>query len=334
MTLGEVMMAYLVRPGAGGGAALILACFSMAIAQPPPAPPPQEAPPTIKVDVSLVNVLFSVRDKRGGLVSNLTQDDFTLYEDGKMQEIRRFSRESDLPLTIGLLVDVSVSQRALIEEERRAARQFFSQILRKQDLAFLISFGSEAELLQDLTNSVPLLSRGLEELRISASVSGIHPGPVPTSQPPRGTLLYDAVYLASTEKLKGEVGRKAVVLITDGVDQGSRVKLEEAIQAAHKSDVIVYSIYYYDPSFYGWGFGTSDSALRRMSEETGGRLMKVSRRNTLQSIFDEIQQEMRSQYTLAYSPTNSARDGAFRRIEIRPRRKDLKVQARKGYFAL
>jgi VWFA-related protein len=312
--------------------------FASLLAQQPQKPPPAQEPeePTIKVDVDVVNILCSVRNKQGGLVSSLEKDDFLVTEDGKAQAIKYFARETDLPLTIGLLVDVSRSQENLIETERHAAAQFFSSVLRQKDLAFLISFGSEAELLQDLTGSPKLLRAALDELRISAHVGGLHPGPVPTASQPRGTILYDAVYLAAKDRLTGEVGRKAIVLITDGVDMGSRLKLEEAIEAAHKADAIIYSIYYVDPSaYYGrYGFGgMSDSALKKMSEQTGGRLFRVGKKTPLPAIFDEIQAEMRSQYAIGYTPTNAVKDGGFRRVEVKTRDKDLKVQARKGYYA-
>jgi VWFA-related protein len=258
-----------------------------------------------------------------------------VFEDGKEQNIHVFTKESDLPLTIGLLVDVSRSQENLIEIERRAALQFFRQVLRKKDLAFLISFGSEAELVQDYTNSTKLLDAGLNQLRVDAPVGGFGPGPVPTVGQPRGTILFDAVYLAANEKLKGEVGRKAMILITDGVDQGSRLKLREALEAAQKADCIIYSVYYVDWGAYGpfGGGGGGEGDLKKMSEETGGRVFKVDRKHTLDMIFDEIQREMRSQYSLGYSPTNAAKDGSFRRLEIRTNQKDYRVQARKGYYA-
>src|SRR3982751_1619070 len=218
--------------------------------------PDQDLPPTIKVDVDIVNVLASVRDKRGAVVSTLEKNDFTVLEDGKPQEIKYFTRDTDLPLTIGLLVDVSGSQRNLIDVERNAASQFFREVLRKKDLAFLISFGEETELLQDYTGSPRLLTEGLGQLRPSSGVSGIHPGPVPTMGGPRGTVLYDALYLATNEKLKGEVGRKVIVVITDGVDQGSRLTRNQAIEAAQKSDAVIYSIAYEDSSAYGGGFGS------------------------------------------------------------------------------
>ncbi|MEO7144595.1 MAG: VWA domain-containing protein [Bryobacteraceae bacterium] len=293
---------------------------------------PQDAPPTIKVDVNLVNVLFSVRNKSGGLVGNLEKSDFTIAENGQQQEIKYFTREADLPLTLGLLVDVSLSQQRLIETEKRAASAFFSQVLRKKDEAFLISFGEDAELLQDYTNSARLLNSGLDQLKLSAPVGGLHPGPVPTMSHMRGTILYDAVYLATAEQLRGQVGRKAVVLITDGIDEGSRYTKEKAIEAAQKADAIIYSIEYMDRGAYGM-FMPSDSALRQMSEDTGGRVFRVDRKHSLDDVFREIQDELRSQYAIGYAPTNSARDSTFRKIDIRTTSKDLKVQARKGYYA-
>jgi VWFA-related protein len=302
--------------------------------QKPPAEPEQA--PTIKVEVDVVSVLCSVRNRQGGLVGDLAKDDFLVSEDGKPQTIKYFTRETDLPLTLGLLVDVSRSQERLIDIEKNAASQFFSAMLRKQDLAFLISFGSEAELLQDYTSSPRLLRSALDGLKVKSPLGGVMPGPVPTVYQPRGTVLYDAVYLAATDRLKGQVGRKALVLITDGVDQGSRLKLSDALEAAQKADAIIYSIYYVDPgAYYGHGYfgGVSDSALRKLSEDTGGRVFRVSKRDTLPSIFEQIQREMRSQYALGYTPTNPIGDGTFRRLDVKTRQKDLKVQARKGYYA-
>ena len=300
--------------------------------------PAEDLPPPIKVDVDVVNVLVSVRDKHNGLIGNLTKDDFTVFEDGKQQTVKYFTRETDLPLTMGLLIDVSGSQRNLIDIERRAASQFFSSVLRKKDEAFLISFGEECELLQDYTSSPRLLQAGLERLRVSSGVSGIHPGPVPTISQPRGTVMFDAVYLAAKEKLTTEVGRKAMILITDGVDQGSRVKREEAIESAQKADAVIYSIYYFDPSAYGGGpffmHGGGEGDLRRMSDDTGGHVFKVDRKHTLDQVFKELQDEMRSQYAIGYTPTNEKKDGGFRRLEIRLKDKNLKVQARKGYYAV
>jgi VWFA-related protein len=298
--------------------------------------PADDAPPSITVDVSLVNILASVHDKHGGLIGNLTKDDFTVLEDGKPQTIKYFTREIDLPLTIGLLIDVSASQRNLLDIEKRAAHQFFAQVLRKKDEAFLISFGEDSELLQDYTNSPKLLQAGLSQLQVNSGVGGFGPGPVPTISQPRGTVLYDAVYLAANEKLRAEVGRKVIVLITDGIDEGSKLKIEEAIEASQKSDVVIYSIDYADPSAYGpFSFGSvSDFALQRMSGETGGRVFKVDRRHSLDDAFKELQDEMRSQYSIAYTSTNPEQDGSFRKLIVKVGDKNLKVQVRKGYYAI
>jgi len=307
--------------------------------------PPQQAKPvpidelpTIKADVNVVSVLASVRDKKGALVPNLNKEDFTILEDGKPQEIKYFTRETDLPLTIGLLIDVSGSQRNLIEIERNAASQFFSKVLQKKDEAFLISFGEEAELLQDYTGSARLLTNAMRDLRVSSGVGGLGPGPVPTAGGPRGTVLYDAIYLAAHDQLQKQVGRKVIVVITDGVDEGSRLRIEDAIMAAQKADAVIYSIEYSDPGAYGgfgWGMGSAGSGyLHRMSDDTGGHVYKVDRKNTLDVVFKELQDEMRSQYAIGYTPQNDSKDGAYRKLDIKLSNKDLKAQARKGYYAM
>jgi len=320
---------------------LVFTVGAVLLAQTPPQQ--QKLPddlPTIKVDVDVVNVLASVRDKRNSLVPNLEQNDFTILEDGKPQPIKYFTRETDLPLTIGLLIDVSGSQANLIQIERDAAAQFFTQVLRKKDEAFLLSFGEEAELLQDYTNSAKLLIAGMRDLRVSSGVGGFGPGPVPTAGQPRGTVLYDAVYLAASEKLKNEVGRKVLVVITDGVDEGSRLPINEAVMAAQKADAVIYSIEYEDPGFYnrGWGIsmggGAGAGALHKLSDETGGHVYRVDRKNTLDVVFKELQDEMRSQYAIGYTPLNDNKDGSYRKLEIKLSNKDLKAQARKGYYAI
>jgi VWFA-related protein len=320
---------------------LVIALATALIAQAPPGKAPSanasdQLPAPIKVDVDVVSILASVRDKRGGLVANLEKNDFTVLEDNKEQAIKYFTRETDVPLTIGLLIDVSGSQRNLIGIERNAATQFFSKVLRPKDEAFLISFGEEAELLQDYTSSARLLEEGLNHLQVSSGVGGLHPGPVPTVGQPRGTVLYDAVYLAATDKLRGEVGRKVIILITDGVDQGSRLTRNQAVEAAQKADAVIYSIDYYDPGAYGpFGFGGGgESELRRMSDETGGHVFKVDRKHPLEEIFQELQDEMRSQYAIGYTPINEVKDGSYRRLDVRTSNKEYKVQARKGYYAV
>ncbi|HEX3744839.1 MAG TPA: VWA domain-containing protein [Bryobacteraceae bacterium] len=323
---------------------LVLALGVTLFAQPPQTQQDQKVPddlPTIKVDVDVVNVLASVRDKHGSLVPNLEKSDFTILEDGKPQPIKYFTRETDLPLTIGLLIDVSGSQANLIQIERDAAAQFFGQVLRKKDEAFLLSFGEEAELLQDYTNSPKLLISAMRDLRVSSGVGGFGPGPVPTVGQPRGTVLYDAVYLAATEKLKNEVGRKVLVVITDGVDEGSRISIKDALMEAQKADAVIYSIEYEDPGAYGrsgWGIslggGMGSGTLHQLSDETGGHVYRVDRKNTLDVVFKELQDEMRSQYAIGYTPLNDKKDGSYRKLDIKLSNKDLKAQARKGYYAI
>jgi VWFA-related protein len=300
-----------------------------------PAQQPSGEGPLIKVNVNVVNVLCTVRNKANGLVGSLEKRDFTVLEDGKQQTITDFTRETDVPLTLALLVDVSESQERLIDVERRAAHDFFTHVLRQKDEAFLISFGAEAELLQDSTNSPKLLLDGLNQLRLSVPVTGIHPGPVPTMQNLAGTILYDAVYLAANEKLKGEVGRKAIIVITDGVDTGSKISRDKSIEASQRADSIIYSIFYQDAAAYGpfGGGGGGYGELQRMSGDTGGRVFRVDRKYTLDDVFRDLQEELRSQYSISYTPTNSKHDGTFRKIDLRTSNKDYKVQTRKGYYA-
>ncbi len=339
----------------------VLLCFASAIlitggvlswgmngAQEPVPPPPQDQTAdqnsTIRVNVELVNILFTVRAKKGGqLIPNLEKNNFNVYEDGKQQTIQRFSRETDLPLTLGLLIDISASQERLIDIERQAASSFFSSVIRKKDEAFLISFGKSTDLLQDYSSSPKQLSAGLEDLRGDGQtpMSGgpiPNTGPVPTMGSPKGTLLFDAVYLAANEKLKSEVGRKALILITDGEDQGSTYNRKTAIEAAQKSDAIIYSIYYVDRGFYSQGGfmiggGGGEGDLRKMSEETGGHVFTVSSKHPLSQIFKDIQEELRNQYSIGYESVNSKRDGTFRKIEIKADNSDYRVQARNGYYA-
>jgi VWFA-related protein len=315
----------------------VLVCPASAQFPPaPPAPPEEDDTPVIRVDVELVNLFFSVRERRGAYAPGLDAADFEVFEDGKRQEVKFFARETDLPLTLGLLVDVSRSQERLIETEKRASERFFEQVLRQKDMAFLISFGPDTDLLQDYTNSPALLRRGLDQLRVTGGVGGVYtPSTVPIPGGGRGTVLYEAVWLAAKEKLRREVGRKAIVLITDGVDVGSRIKIGEAIEEAQRSDAIIYSVLFEDPRYTSAMFGgvSGDGAMRRMADETGGRMFRVDRKNSLEDIYKQIADEMRTQYVLGYTSSNPNKDGSFRRVEIRPKNRNLRVQARKGYYA-
>jgi VWFA-related protein len=294
--------------------------------------PPEDAGAPIKVDVSIVNVLCSVRDGKGRFISNLEKSDFDIREDGKPQQVLYFARETKLPLTLGLLVDSSVSQGNLIAQEQRAAGDFLQQVIGKQDDAFLMSFDVNIDLLQDLTGSVDFLRRALEDIRVNGG--GGMSGPFPTSG--GGTHLFDAVYLASTEVLKKEVGRKAIILITDGQDQGSKLTRQDAIKAAQKVDTIIYGILFVDRAFYGFGgFGYSgESTLKEMAEDTGGRVFQARNDKELNAAFTQISDELRNQYSLGYSPSNAARDGSYRKIDVKVHQGGFHVQARKGYYAL
>lgn len=313
---------------------IAIAASAQRASSPPQASPDDDAGAPIKVEVNVVNVLCAVRDGKGRLIPNLDKSDFELREDGKPQNILYFTRETKLPLTLGLLVDSSVSQVRLISEEREAAAAFFQQVLGKQDGAFLMSFDVNVDLLQDLTGSVDFLKRALGDIRVNGGSGGMS-GPFPSSSG-GGTHLYDAVYLASTDVLQKEVGRKAIILITDGQDQGSKMSKQEAIRSAQKVDTIIYGIVFVDRAFYGGygGFGYSgDSALKNMSEETGGRVFNAKSYKELNQAFDQISNELRNQYNLGYTPSNGAHDGSYRKLDVKVSRGGLKVQARKGYYA-
>ncbi len=315
---------------------LILCLFSALTAPLPAQAPEPEEDFVIRTDTNVVNVLATVRDKKGVLINSLTQDDFEIYEDGVLQPIGYFARQSDLPLTIGLLVDTSVSQQRLLHEERSAGYQFFDAIIRQEkDLAFLISFDVNIELLQDLTASRPLLRSGLEQLQIEGGGRGITPGPVPQSGKPVGTAMYDSIFLAAEEVLKPQVGRKAVVIIGDGNDYGSRYSEDEAIAASHRSDVAIYAVRYFDRDFYfqAGGIGTGGSgALKRLTRDTGGSVHEVSRKKTLAQVLDEINEEIRSQYSIGFTPTKDLSEPGFRKLEVRVKPKGYDVRARQGYY--
>ena len=296
-----------------------------------PSQAPETAEPTIKVEVSVVNVLCAVRDSKGRLTSNLEKQDFEIREDGKLQQIAYFSRETQLPLTLGLLVDSSVSQQRLIEDERQAAAAFFEQVLRKQDMAFLINFDVNVNLLQDVTGSVDFLRQALADIRVTGG--GSSSGPFPSART-GGTRLFDTVYLASQDVLGKEAGRKALILITDGQDHGSKISRERAVEAAQKTDSIVYGILFVDREFYGFGGAgyQGESVLKELAEETGGRVFRAQSGKELTAAFDQISEELRSQYSLGYTPTNTARDHSFRRIEVKVHGRGYRVQTRKGYY--
>src|SRR5215472_6820701 len=287
--------------------------------------------PTFRKNVNVVNVYFTVKDHHGALIPSLSKEEFEVLENGKQQSIKYFSAETNLPLTLGLLIDSSGSMQRMLPEEKVVAADFLRQVITPKDLAFVISFDISVDLLQDLTSDAHLLRSGLDRARInvgggSGGIPGLGQGPVPISHP-KGTLLYDAVYLASDEGLGKQVGRKAMVILTDGVDEGSRLKLRDAIEAAQKADVICYVLLLSDPQY-----GSDMGVMRQLTEQTGGRAIEVNNPKKIGAAFTQISNELRSQYSLGYSPEDAKRDGTFRKIDVKSK-KDYKVQARKGYYA-
>jgi len=300
-----------------------------------PVPAHEEQPvATIKLNVNLVDVIFTVKDKAGSLVPHLYKDDCTVSEDKAPQTLKSFVEESHLPLTLGILLDTSGSQSRVLTLEQDVGSQFLERVIKQKDEAFVLSFDVNVDLLQDLTNSPRQLSRALHKAEINAGVS-FGSGPVPASGTPRGTLLYDAVYLAAAQLMSQETGRKAMILLTDGQDQGSRVKINEAIAAAQKSNVIIYTILIADRDFYRESNYSGYSAMKKMTEETGGRLIDVGNNGKkLEAAFQQIEDELRTQYVASYTSTNTKLDGAFRRLSVECRGDGMKVQVRKGYFAI
>jgi VWFA-related protein len=323
-------------------ALLALACVASVSAQNPASPPPRaeddQPTETLKVNVEVVQLFFNVKDKRGGLIPNLAKENFDIFEDGKPQTIKYFKAETDLPLTLGILIDASGSQRRVLEIEQQVGGSFLENTLRPKDMASVFSFDVDVNLLQDFTGSVPRLKKALNEVKINsgtgacANLPGLGGGPIPCpSTGPRGTVLYDAVYVASHDAFAQEVGRKAMILLTDGDDQGSRLKIKDAIEAAHKADVICYVLLIADHSSFGYGSGP----MKKLTEETGGRVIEGGDKfEKLKQAFEQISQELRSQYNIGYTPTNGIRDGSFRKIEIKAKGGEYKIQARAGYYAM
>ena len=308
-----------------------------------PAPPEQKSDDsqqpteTLKVNVNVVQLFFNVKDKHGALIPNLTKDDFEVREDGTPQTIKYFTAETNLPLTLGIMIDASGSQRNVIDMEKEVGGAFLKQILTDKDEAFVISFDISVDLLQDFTRDVHRLQAALNKAKVnvdysSGGIPGMGGGPVPQHNSP-GTLLYDAVYLSAHDMLAKEVGRKAMILLTDGQDEGSRLKIQDAIEAAQKADSIVYVLLCADRGFYG-GMGYSgEGDMRKLTEQTGGRVINVGNKfDKLKEAFDQIAAELRSQYNIGYTPTNTKLDGSYRKLEIK-NKQNYKIQARAGYYA-
>lgn len=324
----------------------------------------------IAVEVKTVSVLATVRDKHGKIVPSLTKDDFQLQEDGRPQTINYFAKESDLPLRLGLLVDTSLSQRKVLEEERSASFSFLEQLMRAdKDLAFVVHFDKEVELLQDFTPSRPKLQAALQSLQTPQSDSGggsggrggggggyggSGGGGRGSGHRGGGTLLYDAIYLAADELMSKQQGRKAIVVLSDGVDHGSKVGLRTAIETAQRADTLVYSILFKDEEAYGHPPGggmmgphggghhgggypreerpDGEKILQQISKETGGKLFKVSKKEAVDKIYAQIEEELRNQYSLGYTPEKDTEAG-YHKILVTTKEKELVVQARDGYYS-
>ena len=338
-----------------------------------------QAPP-ITVHVKVVNVLATVRDKKGAIVRNLSQDDFELKEDDRPQKIRYFAHETDLPLTLGLLVDTSLSQRRVLGQERDASATFLDQVLRvDKDQAFVIHFDREVELLQDLTSSRQKLQAALGLLQVpdrsdqergdspDSGQGGQRGGPGGRGRGGYGgggTTLYDAVYLASNDITAKQGGRKALIVLSDGVDRGSKKTLASAIEAAQRADTLVYSILFSsEEQGYGGGGGggyghhgmgggmggggrhgggyprpqesrpDGKKILEKLSKDTGGRFFEASKKHPLDETFSQIQEELRNQYSLGYTPDPPDAGIGYHKITLTTKKKDLIVQARDGYYS-
>jgi VWFA-related protein len=373
--------------------------FLQAQQQAPVAKPSTEPKPSFRTDVNVVNIFATVRDKKGEVVRNLTASDFVLEEEGHPQTIKYFAQDSNLPLTLGLLVDTSRSEQSRLGDERSASYKFFNQILREdRDLAFVLHFDKEVELLQDLTPSRQKLEKALDELQIDNSQQqqqqgsggnggggggypgggggypgggggypggsrrgGGYPGAHGGGYRGAGTHLYDAIQLASDDLMKKQKGRKALVLLTDGDDRGSKDTLFEAIASAQKSDTLVFAVMFKGEERSNLGFGgpgmgrhgrmgggypgggggyprggeerpDGKKILQQIAQETGGQFFEVSHKQPIDKIFAEIETALRNQYSIGYTPDEKGEAGVYRHIHLTAKKKDLIVQAREGYY--
>ena len=351
---------------------------------------------TLSLDARLVNLPVIVRDKKGAIIQNLSKDEFTLTVDGHAANIRYFDKDNDLPLTLGLLVDVGASVRNMLDEERTASSAFIDQMItapagRQPDRAFIIQFSQQTELLRDLTPSRAKLQAAIKELGTAdpnanhrqpqdsnANDSNNSAGRGGSRRRVDGTTLYDAVFLSADEVLSQQKGRKAIILLTDGTDNGSRESLGRCIEAAQRADTIIYAIYFKGdqggfqrrdpdqdrrgggyPGYPGGGYPgggypgggypgggypgggqrpeemhvDAKKVLERMVNETGGRVFEESRKQDFAAIYEQIAEELRSQYRLGFTPDQTNMEDGYHRVALDlPKKKDLKIQTREGYY--
>ncbi|HTS78937.1 MAG TPA: VWA domain-containing protein [Bryobacteraceae bacterium] len=294
----------------------------------------------IRVDVNLVTVATGVTDRSGAPVKNLRAEDFELRDNGRQQKIEYLWQEQDLPLTVGLLVDVSGSQSAFIEQHRAAVAQFLAQVIGLKDRAFIVTVGTEARLVTDLTGSVGELRDGAQRIDAAQTAGSVLGESCLQTIPVRGcggTALWNGVYAATRQKMQWVQGRKALVIVSDGFDTGSPHTLADAIQAVQESGTVVYAIKYVDPEVTPAMAGISRReaaahGMERLTEETGGYTFPDPG-DRLSDVFDSIERELRNQYVLGFTPPPKSRDGRYHRLEVKVRRRDLVVRARAGYYA-
>jgi VWFA-related protein len=311
--------------------AMVVTAITVSLALPAaPKQEPEQAPaqgPALKRTVNLVNLFATVRDKNKRIIGDLKQDDFKIYEDNAEQKISFFSKEVTMPITLGLLIDTSGSEQNRLGAEQEAASRFLERVMKKGDEAMVISFDLDVDLLADFTDDRAQIERSINKARIGAVSGGVvTPGTIPSNT--GGTHFYDAVFLACNDKLATEAGRKALVIITDAQDEGSRLRVEEAIEAAQRTDTVIHILLVHDP-----GFSWRPDVAKKMSDETGGRTIEVSSEKRLNEAFDQISEELRSQYTLGYYPTNTSKNGQFRKVRVETPGKESKILTRKGYYA-
>lgn len=294
---------------------------------------PAQSQQGVVVQTTLVNVFVTVRDKKNGIISDLTQNDFKIMEDGQPQEVAFFSKEVNMPITLGLLIDTSGSMERVIGAEQDTASRFLREVMRKKDEAMVISFDFDVDLLADFTQDTNVLERAIRRTSVNSVGGGgvVTPGTIPQGNNAGGTDLYDAVYLACHDELATEAGRKGVIVMSDMEDTGSKLRLQDAAEACQRTDAVIHVLLISDSSFFQSGMGPS--VARKMSEDTGGRVINVHNEKTLEKAFDVISEELRSQYVIGYYPTNLKRDGTFRKIRVDVSRPDVKVLSRRGYYA-
>lgn len=298
----------------------------------PPQKKKEDEIETIRVGTQLVNVLFAAQDKQNRYINDVAQEEITVLEDGKPQQIFTFKKEFDLPLTMAILVDVSGSEQFMLPVLKDAGGRFIESVIRQnKDTAAIIKFEGEPTLMQGLTSNRARLRKGLEDIAFIAappvSIYGGSTPPINGGSRQGGTSMYDAIIATCADLLAKEPGRKTIILITDGEDTTSRMKLGDAIDEALRAEVVIYSIGIGDS-------GVNEGVLKRISEATGGRGAFPKGNRDLDQAFTQLEQDLRQQYLLAYEPTNETPDGGFRKIEIKlPNRKDIRIRHRKGYYA-